>query len=112
MENLKFELGQIFHLLNKIYNWEAKYLFDEHEKWGMELDWRRILHTNPDSTNIHNFVKLLITTNVLVINQKIKKNNKEYITYKLHRSYKKRIRSIIELTPEYSFLDTIYSIYE
>lgn len=101
-----------FDFLDKLFEFTSFYLFKELEKWGTELDWKRLLHHNPDSTSVQNFVKLLISLKILVKNRQVSRNNKNYQTYKLHKNYERKLKDeIIELSPAFQFLKKRYEIY-
>jgi hypothetical protein len=104
--------SQLYEWIIKIYDFHAEYLYEE--DWGTELDWRRNIEpTKPDNNSLIQFVKLLICNSILVENKKIVCNNGiEYTAYKLHRSYKKKLKEeVIEQTYVYKFIERIYDIY-
>lgn len=107
-----FQLNSFFELIEKVYNFSSIYLFEEEEQWGTEYDWRIFLTDNPNSTLSQKFIKLLISRKILIKNNNISKQAINTYTYRLTDDFQKKIKlNIIELTPEFLFLNRYYEIY-
>lgn len=111
-QKIVLRLSEMFELIDRLYNFQSEYKFEAREKWGTEFDWKAFLNKSPHSSSVQNFVKMLVSLRILIPNRKIKKRGKTYQTYKLRKDWKKRLRlEVIEMTPEYLWLDKHYQIY-
>lgn len=108
---LKSVLDTEWSMISRIMDFNSNYLF--RDNWGTINDWCKYLnYKSPTLLTTVNFVKMLISINVLNKNGIVIKDGKRYDKYILTKDYENIFRDIvIEKTEIFNILNRWYDIY-
>ena len=96
----------VFQKLDKFIQNKQDYLFDIKEKWGTKRDWKILLYTDYNSSFITSIIDMMIEESILIENHNIERSGKTYMTYKVGKSWKKKLQDIfIDIHPFVIFLE-------